>query len=168
MVSSKKTAFVSNPSMGTTPLQEHRRLRFSFQIHNVKDPGPQSPPKKRTPKTPGLTPRAGEPRGLAGADFDFKHLFIQKVSPNPNRNKPRHELPPKTLIVSDQVLKSGSRRSSSSRRGAVSRRNHIPCQRFLFGPARILSRRSALRRRLSPSRSTGLSWPGPKGCTARR
>jgi hypothetical protein len=39
MVSSKKTAFVSNPSMGMTPSLEHRRLRFSFHIHNVKEHG---------------------------------------------------------------------------------------------------------------------------------
>jgi len=86
MVSSKKTASVSNPSMGMTPSQIRRRLRFSFHIHNVKDHGAERP-WKRNPNTLGLTPQAGEPRGLAGADFDFKRLFIQKVSSISNRNR---------------------------------------------------------------------------------
>jgi hypothetical protein len=80
--------------------QERRRLRFSFHIHNVKDPGVKTP-RKRSLDTLGLTPRAGEPRGLAGAGFDFKRLFIQKVSLISNRNRLPHELSPRTRIVAD-------------------------------------------------------------------
>jgi hypothetical protein len=77
MVSSKKTAFVSNPSIGMTLSQIRRRLRFSFHIHNVKDQDQQNPPKE-DPESHRFNAPIRRAAGFSRGQFRIQEPFYSK------------------------------------------------------------------------------------------
>jgi hypothetical protein len=77
---------------------ERRRLRFSFQINNVKDPEPKLPEPPRSGTT-RLAPDVGGGGYLSNLEFRVKPFFNKTVRtnpPNPPESKPSKPKQPST------------------------------------------------------------------------
>ena len=81
---------------------ERRRLRFSFQINNVKDPEPKLPEPPRSGTT-RLAPDVGGGGYLSNLEFRVKPFFAKP-------SEPTHQKQPKPIPVdrSDLLLKAAN------------------------------------------------------------